>query len=159
VTVSAVAGRSPEQTIAYDITWRALLAAPLVVAVAGLVWGLDGALSALFALGLVVGNFLLSAALLTWCARISPHMLMVGALGGFIVRLGIITVAVLAIKDAGWVDLVALGVTIIVTHLGLLVWETRYISASLAHPVLKPKRARPPKETKHRWTTPGAGLR
>jgi len=139
VTASAVAGRSPEQTIAYDISWRALLAAPFIVAVAGLVWGIDGALSALFALVLVVGNFLLSAALLTWCARISPHMLMIGALGGFIVRLAVITVAVLAIKDAGWVDLVALGLTVIVTHLGLLIWETRYISASLAHPVLKPR--------------------
>ena len=34
-----------------------------------------------------------------------------------------------------------LGITIIVTHLGLLFWEMKYISASLAFPALKPKPA------------------
>ena len=34
--------------------------------------------------------------------------------------------------------LVALGLTLIVTHLGLLLWELRYVSASLAFPGLKP---------------------
>jgi hypothetical protein len=32
----------------------------------------------------------------------------------------------------------ALGITVIVTHLGLLFWELRYVSASLAFPGLKP---------------------
>ena len=35
----------------------------------------------------------------------------------------------------------ALGLTIIVTHLGLLFWELRYVSASLAFPGLKPSPA------------------
>jgi hypothetical protein len=148
VTVPAVVERSPEQAIAHDITRRALVAAPLIVVVAGLIWGMPGALSALYGLALVVVNFVLAAALLTWCGRISPQMLMIGALGGFILRLGLITVAVLAVKDAGWVELVALGITIIVTHLGLLVWETRHISASLAYPVHKPKPARTGRGTK-----------
>ena len=30
------------------------------------------------------------------------------------------------------------GVTLVVAHLGLLFWETRYVSASLAFPGLKP---------------------
>ena len=33
-----------------------------------------------------------------------------------------------------------LGATIIVTHLGLLVWEMKYVALSLAHPGLKPSR-------------------
>ena len=37
----------------------------------------------------------------------------------------------------------ALGVTLIVTHLGLLIWETRHVSASLAYPGLKPTGGRP----------------
>lgn len=131
--------RSPEQTIARDMARRAVWAAPVIVIGAGMLWGTDGALSALFAIGLVVVNFLLSAALLTWAGRISPPMLMVAALGGFVVRLALITVAVLAVKDLGWVELLPLGLTLIVTHLGLLVWETRHISASLAHPVLNPR--------------------
>jgi hypothetical protein len=35
--------------------------------------------------------------------------------------------------------LVPLGITIIVTHLGLLFWEMKFVSASLAFPGLKPK--------------------
>jgi hypothetical protein len=37
-----------------------------------------------------------------------------------------------------WVNLFALCLTLIVAHLGLLVWELRYVSASLAFPGLAP---------------------
>ena len=66
-------------------------------------------------------------------------------LGGHAVRLprsasGCIFLAVFAVKDAGWISLPALGATIIVTHLGLLVWEIKYVALSLAYPGLKPPR-------------------
>jgi hypothetical protein len=60
---------------------------------------------------------------------------------GYILRLGLIFLAVFVVKDAGWISLPALGATIIVTHLGLLVWEMRYVAISLAHPGLKPARS------------------
>jgi hypothetical protein len=44
----------------------------------------------------------------------------------------------LLVKDQPWIDLTALGVTVLVTHLGLLAWELRYVSATLAYPALKP---------------------
>jgi hypothetical protein len=37
--------------------------------------------------------------------------------------------------------MVPLALTILVTHLGLLAWETRYVSATLAYPGLKPRTA------------------
>ena len=37
-------------------------------------------------------------------------------------------------------SIVLLGITVIVTHVGLLFWETRHVSASLAYPGLKPRR-------------------
>jgi hypothetical protein len=46
--------------------------------------------------------------------------------------------AVWVVRDASWVELVPLGLTIVVTHLGLLFWEMRYVSATLAFPGLKP---------------------
>jgi hypothetical protein len=52
--------------------------------------------------------------------------------------MGLVTLVVLLIKDESWIDLTALGVCILVTHLGLLFWELRYVSASLAYPGLKP---------------------
>jgi hypothetical protein len=48
--------------------------------------------------------------------------------------------AVYLVHKAGWVSLPALGTGLVVTHLGLLVWEMRYVAMSLAHPGLKPKR-------------------
>lgn len=117
---------------------RSLPAIPVLLALNAAVWGLHGALSAGYAVALVLGNFALAALLLGWAARISLALLMATALFGYLLRLGLITVAVLAVKDAAWVDLVPLGLTLIVTHLGLLWWETRYVSASLAFPGLKP---------------------
>ena len=89
-------------------------------------------------MGLVLANFLVAAALLTWAARISLGLLMGVSLFGFILRLGLITVAVLAVRDQAWVEPIPLGITLVVTHLGLLFWEARYVSASLAFPGLKP---------------------
>jgi hypothetical protein len=57
---------------------------------------------------------------------------------GYLARLALIFAAILLVRDASWVSLVALGLTIIVTHLGLLFWELRYVSINLAFPGLKP---------------------
>ena len=77
-------------------------------------------------------------ALLGWAARISLGLLMGVSLFGFLVRLGLITAAVLLVKDQAWVEPIPLAITLVVAHLGLLFWETRYVSASLAFPGLKP---------------------
>ena len=65
--------------------------------------------------------------------------MMGSVLFGYIVRLALIFLAVYLVKDAGWISLPALGATIIFTHLGLLVWELKYVAMSLAYPGLKPK--------------------
>jgi hypothetical protein len=48
--------------------------------------------------------------------------------------------ALFAVRDQPWVEFVPLGITVLVSHLGLLFWETRYVSASLAFPGLKPRK-------------------
>ena len=131
-------GPAVEPQVAIDMARRVLPAVPVIVLVAGLIWGLDGAASAAFAVLLVLANLAASAYLLATAARISLPLLMVAALGGFVVRLALLTGVVILVKDQGWVDLVALSLTLVVTHLGLLIWETRHISASLAFPALKP---------------------
>ena len=87
---------------------------------------------------LVLANFLLAAWLLKVTARISLGLMMGAALFGYLLRLGLIFLAVYLVKDASWVDVWPLGLTIIVTHLGLLFWEMKFVSASLAFPGLKP---------------------
>ena len=132
-------GPATEQSIANDLVKRGLMVLPALLVVFGITHGLHGALSSAYGLALVLVNFLFAAALLAWSARISLSMLMVAVLGGYVLRLGLVTAAVIAVRDTAWVEMVPLGVTIIVTHLGLLLWETKYVSASLAYPGLKPK--------------------
>jgi len=133
-----------ERQLAFDLARRGLMVAPVLIAVAAAIWGLHGALSAAYAIGLVLVNFLLAAFLLSWAARVSLVMMAVAALGGYIVRLALLTAAVLAVKDQAWVSMVPLALTLMVTHLGLLWWETWYVSASLAYPGLRPPGPRPP---------------
>lgn len=129
---------TPESDIAKDMARRLLLASPFFLITCGLIWGANGVSSSAFALALVALNFLAAAALMTWGARISPEALMGAVMFGYILRLAVITIAVLLVKDFGWVDIVPLGLTLAVAHLGVLILETRYVSGSLAYPGLKP---------------------
>jgi hypothetical protein len=138
VLAASDAGPAPERQVAFDMVRRALPFAPVIVLLAALPWGLAGAASAGFAVVLVVVNFLLAAWMLGAAARISYALVMAAALFGYLIRLGLIFLAVFAVKDASWVEPLPLGLTLIVTHLGLLLWELRYVSASLAYPGLKP---------------------
>ena len=133
-------GPAPAAEVALDMVKRGLWVAPILIGVGAAVWGIDGALSVAYAIGIVLANLWLSAALIAWSSRISLALVMGATLFGFLIRLGIIFVAVYAVKDAEWVNLVALGIALIVTHLGLLFWELRHVSASLAYPGLKPSR-------------------
>lgn len=139
---SAVTARfddsAPEAEIARDLAKRGIWLAPVLIAAGTLVWGVEGGLSAAYGVALVILNFLLSAAMLTYAGRISMAFVMGAAMFGFLLRLGTIAAAVLLVKDMSWVEIVPLGLTLVITHLGLLFWETRYVSASLAYPGLKP---------------------
>ncbi len=129
---------NPESEIAKDMAMRILLVSPVALIICGLAWGANGAASSTFALVLVALNFLAAAGLMTWGARISPEALMGAVMFGYILRLAVITAAVLLVKDMAWVEIVPLGLTLAVAHLGILIWETRYVSGSLAYPGLKP---------------------
>jgi len=136
-------GPAPERDVARDLVRHGLIALPLALAAGYLGWGVDGVASVAYAYALVLANFLAAAALLSWAARISLGLLMGVSLFGFLVRMAFIAVAVIAVKDQPWVEPVPLGVTLIATHLGLLFWETRFVSASLAFPGLKPSTEEP----------------
>lgn len=134
-----LSGPSPAGQVALDMVKRGLWVAPFLMFAGAAIWGgSDGAWSVGYGIALILLNFALSAALIAWGSRISLALLMGAVMFGFLIRLAIIFGAVYAVKDMEWVNMVALGVTIIVTHLGLLFWELRYVSASLASPGLKP---------------------
>lgn len=134
-------GPSPEAEITRDIVKRGLIAAPVLVALSSLLWGSRGAWSSMYGLGLVLCNFMIAAGLVAFTARISYALMMTATLVGYLLRLGVLAIAVMLVRNESWVDLMALGLTIVVMHLGLLFWEMRYVSASLAYPGLRPTSA------------------
>ena len=138
--VTQLDGEPVEIRVTADMIKHGILAAPAAIGLAGLIWGTAGAWSAAYAIVLILVNFALSAALISYTVKISLGLMMGATLFGYLIRLGLIMLAVLLVKDAAWISLPALGATIIVTHLGLLVWELKYLAITLAHPGLKPAR-------------------
>ncbi|WP_419846268.1 ATP synthase subunit I [Candidatus Poriferisocius sp.] len=139
--VSETGEEAPERAVAHDIIRRGLIGGPVLVGVCAGVWGFDGLWSSGFALGLILFNFWLAASLITWSMRISPTMLMAGVMGGYFIRLGILTGAYFLVRNAGWFEALPFVITLVAAHIVLLVWETRYVSMSLAYPGLKPQGA------------------
>ena len=82
--------------------------APVVVLVAGLVDGWDGAASAAIALAIVSVNFRSPRAVMSWAAKISPAAVGGVAAGGYVVRLGLILVALVLLRNVD-VDLDAVA--------------------------------------------------
>lgn len=135
-------GPAVERQVALDMARRALPVAPVLVGLCTIIWGGPGAASAAYGIVLVVANFVVAAWMLGAAARVNYALLMGAALFGYLLRLGLIFLAVLAVEDMSWVEPAALGLTLIATHLGLLAWELKYVSASLAFPGLKPTKER-----------------
>jgi hypothetical protein len=131
-------GGSPSAQVAGDMVRRGAMVLPFVVGVAAAIGGWDVGISVGYAMVVVMANLALSAYLLVWAARISLGLVASVALGGYVMRLGLVFLAVWLVQDTWWARMIPLGITIIATHLGLLVWELRHVSATFAHPGLKP---------------------
>ena len=134
-------GPAPETIIVGDLVRRSLPVLPVPIVIGAIVAGVDGALSAAVAIALVIVNFVAAATSLAWAARINLGVLMGVSLLGYLLRISAMFGAVFLLRDLAWIHLAVLGCTIVVTHLGLLAWELKYVSASLAHPALKPSGA------------------
>ena len=132
-------GPAPEVEVSRDMIRRGLIVAPVLVGICAVIWGMRGVSSSAYGIALVLVNFALAAGSIAVTARISLGLMMGAILFGYIVRLGILFLAFFVVKDYGWVSRPALGATMIVTHLGLLIWELKYVAASLAYPGLKPR--------------------
>ena len=129
-----------EREVALDMVRRGLMVAPAILLVAGLLRGWSGVASAAIGLGIVLVNFLAAAAIMTRAAKSGATAIGAAALAGYVVRLAVILVALVVLRHQPWIDLPTLGLVIVGTHLGLLVWEMKYVSLTLAAPGLKPAR-------------------
>ena len=127
-----------EGAIARDLTRRAIWVAPVFLLLGAVGWGINGLLSSALALVLVAVNFRLGAAIISRAAQISINVLYGAVLGGYVARLALMTAVVLTVKAIGLLATVPFAITLLVTHLGLLAWESRHVAMTLAAPGLKP---------------------
>ena len=130
---------APEAQIALDMARRGILVAPVWIAAAALLRGGNGAASAAYGLAVVLLNLGLAALLATTFARISPTALGAATLAGYPIRLALVVASVFAVRNAGWFDAWALGLTLGIAHLGLLIWEARNVNLSFTYPALAPR--------------------
>ena len=110
---------------------RGLALVPAAILLGALFAGFDGAISVGYGLLIVTVNFALSVTLLSGASKFSPTAVAVAALGGYVVRLALVFGAVMLVRGQSWTAPLPLGVTIISTHLRLLVWEVMYVSTAL----------------------------
>jgi hypothetical protein len=120
--------RPVELDLAKSTVRRAVVVGPILVAIAWLIRGWDGAWSAALGVAIVVGYYLISGTFLAMAARISFAAYYAGALLGFIVRLGLIAVTMYLLAKILPVDRVVLGVSVVVAYVALLILEVKALA-------------------------------
>ena len=126
-----MASVEPEREAIRRVLPLAPIALIVATVVAGLIGGTDAAWSAAIAVVIVFLNFVAAAVSVAWAARISPTILFAVALGGFVVRLMIYTVALVLLNTLEWFSPLAFALTLVPVTVGLLVIETRALSGRL----------------------------
>ena len=118
-----------------ELVRRVLPFVPLVATVAvGLGYaagGADAAWSAAIGIAIVTANFLMFALSIAWAATISPTMIAIVALGGYLVRLIVFTVALVILTKLSWFSPVAFALTLVPATIALLVYEAKALSGRM----------------------------
>ncbi|MCL1592907.1 MAG: hypothetical protein M3132_00975 [Actinomycetia bacterium] len=129
-TSGAIHGPSPEKRpveaiIGKNIAKRAIWVAPILMVIFGVVSGIPGAIAAGLGVAIVTINFVLGGYILATAAGVSLSLYHAAALFGFFIRLGLITMTMLAIVAVfPDIDRVAMGVSAVASYLTLLSLET-----------------------------------
>lgn len=131
--------KPPAIEVAQDIAKKGLYSSLVACTIVFLVYGPTFSFSVFLGVMIVLVNFLLSAYILAWTFKSAPNLIASTTVSGFFFRSASIAGIVWLVKDAGSVELIWLTLTIVIAHLGLLFWETFYISSMMAFPGIKPK--------------------
>ncbi len=99
----------------------------LAVIIAGTFRGLPGALTALGAVVLVVGQFAITGRSLAWAAKFGPTAVQATALGGFGLRLMIYAGLIIALRPVEAIDGPVLAITTAASLILLLAYEVRLV--------------------------------
>lgn len=132
----AVDARTPGPVTATEpIEWRMAVRGVLLVVVvgavlvggAGVVADREVVNGAALGVAIVAGAMLLSGGLLSLAAPFGPSALFAAALGGYVVKLGVYAVLMIALRDVAWLDGIALAVTAAILLVVALTWQSRLV--------------------------------
>jgi hypothetical protein len=119
----------------HELVRRLLLFSLPAFAVAALLGALLGGAGAAWSAGIGVAavavNFIGFAYSVAWAARIDPTVLMAVGLGGFVVRLATLTVALLLLDRLGWFSPLAFAAAFVPTTIALLVVEMKLLAGRM----------------------------
>lgn len=129
---------SPAAEVALDLIRRGVIVMPIAVVASLLVGGPTAAAAVAIGMAIILGNFWVSAKILAWASTVSHGMVASTSISGYFIRSFLIAGLVWLLKDVSSVNLLWLVFSLVISHLGLLTWELRYVSTTIAHPGLKP---------------------
>jgi hypothetical protein len=108
-----------------------VVALPLAAGGGYLAGGSGGALSATIGVVVVVANFAAHGLSLAWASRISIPALQGVALGGFVVRMGVIVGALFLLDRASFFSPTVFGVVVVIATFVLLGYEAKLVAGRL----------------------------
>ena len=121
----------PERALIRRVSPFAVPAALLAYVVGALFGGADAGWSAVIAVVLVYLNFVANALSISWAASVSPTLVSIVALGGYVVRLIIYTVALVLLNQLPWFSPVAFALALVPAIVGLLIFEAKALSGRM----------------------------
>jgi hypothetical protein len=126
-----VTGPEPERVLIRRVTPYAVPAAVIAFAIGALIGDGSAGWSAVIAIVLVYLNLVASALSISWAASISPTLVSIVALGGYVVRLIIYTVALVLLNQLSWFSPVAFALALVPAIVALLAFEAKALSGRM----------------------------
>jgi hypothetical protein len=121
----------PEHELVRRLLPYSLPAFAVAALTGGLFSGAGAAWSGGIAVIVVTANFVGNAYSVSWGARIGPTVLMAVGLGGFMVRLATLTVALLLLDRLGWFSPLAFAAAFVPTTIALLAIEMKLLAGRM----------------------------
>ena len=121
----------PERALIRRVSPFAVPAAIVAFVVAALFGGTSVGWSAVIAIAIVYANFVANALSIAWAATVSTTLVSIVALGGYVVRLVVYTIALVLLNQLAWFSPVAFALTLVPAVVALLVYEAKALSGPM----------------------------
>lgn len=122
---------APERELIRRIAPFAVPVAVVAFVLGSLMGGPGAGWSAAIAIAVVAANFAAHGWSLSWAAGISPVMLTLVGLGGFVLRLGVIVAIIALLNRLEWFSVVAFAAALVPSTIALLVVEMKLLSGRM----------------------------